>query len=396
MELVKKMKLKNAGAIFFAFMLCLSTSLCFLIGFNLKNAVSDGLYIMSMRKEQSFFNLNDIELLEKENQYFTFTKSLYIEVSSGISKDETEIVGTNENFAEMARLNIISGSFFNKMHITKRSNVVVLSSAAAWKFFGDKQSIGNFLYVNDEAYQVIGIFENDFAHKDKILLYMPFENLSQHFLGSPAISDIWIKLRDISQFGLITTMMGYLSDDVLVFQMEKYKDVVMLRFRIIVFIVGAVIIVFLWKRILRSLKVLGQELTLFFEKNYISDILFLFKQKSFLLEFLFAISYMLLFLLLLQITPFKLCIPYNDLAAGRFDFSVLSSILNFYIQPYIEIPALLYLNDLNVMSCVLFFVSILSGLGFVYSLYIIKQNRCSAKTRLKRIDSFELQRHFNE
>ncbi len=153
------MKFRTAATFFFALMLCLSASLCFLIGLKVKDATGNNLYIMSMRKDQTFFNLNCIALLERENHYFTFAERFYLEVSSGISKDETEVVGTNENFAEMAHLNIISGSFFNEMHIKKRSNVVVLSSAAAWRFFGDRQSTGNFLYVNNETYQVIGVLK---------------------------------------------------------------------------------------------------------------------------------------------------------------------------------------------------------------------------------------------
>ena len=338
---------------------------------------------MSMRKDQTFFNLNCIALLERENHYFTFAERFYLEVSSGISKDETEVVGTNENFAEMAHLNIISGSFFNEMHIKKRSNVVVLSSAAAWRFFGDRQSTGNFLYVNNETYQVIGVFENDLAHKDKILLYMPFENLNQHFLGSPVISDIWIELRDISEAGLITTMMGYLPDDVRIFQVEQYKGVVMQRFRIIIFIVGAVIIVFLWKRILRSMKILGQELTAFLRENYVWNMRSIFKRKRVLRELLFSTSHILAVLLLLKIIRFKAVSPTGKLTAGRFDFTALNGILDFYMQPYIGIPALQFLNSLNAASQVLFFISILSGLAFAHCIYATELKVTRPKTRPK-------------
>ena len=365
------MKLR-AAAILFAFMLCLSSSLCFLTGLKVKDAVGNGLYIISIRRDHTFFNPNDIAFLEGENHCFTFTERLYLEVSSGITRGETEVVGTNEDFAQMARLDIISGSFFNEMHVKKRSNVVVLSSAAAWHFFGDRQSTGNSLYINNEAYQVIGVFDNDLSHKDKMLLYMPFENLKRYVSGNPVISDIWVNLRDISEAGLITAMMGYSPDDVRILQMEQYKDIIMQRFRIIVFITGVIIIVFLWKRILRSMKILRLEVTAFWEENYISNIQSIFKRKRFLREFLFSISHMLAVLLLLKIIWFKAVIPPNDLTAGRFDFTALSGILNFYIQPYIGIPALQYLNALNAVSHVLFFISILSGLAFGHSMRKMK------------------------
>lgn len=368
------MKLKRFIVILLALVFCLSTSLCFMVALAVKGVAGDGIFIMSMRRDNTFFNLKDIAYLEREYGYFTFTESQYLVASSGLAKDEIEVVGTNENFAQLACLNIIYGSFFNEIHVNKRSNVVVLSSAAAWRFFGGIQSTGNLLYINNEAYQVIGVFESDLTHKDKMLLYMPFENLNRYISGSPVISDIWVNLRDISEAGLITAMMGYSMDDVRILQMEQYKDIIMQRFKIIVFIIGVIIIIFLWKRILRSMKILRQEITAFLRENYISDIRFIFKRKRFLYELLFSISYMLAVLLLLKIIRFKVCIPLNDLTASCFDLTVLCSILDFYMQPYIGIPTLQYLNELNAVSYVLFFVSISSGLAFAYCIHIMRLN----------------------
>lgn len=363
------MKLKRTGVILFAAVFCLSASLCFLTAQVVKDAVGSGLFIMSMRRDHKSFNLNDIAYLEKEYAYFTFTQRQYLEASSGLIKDEIEVVGTNENFAQIAQLNIIYGSFFNEIHVNKQSNVVVLSSAAAWRFFGGGQSTGNFLYVNNEAYQVIGVFENDLMHKDKMLMYMPFKNLNRYISGNPDISDIWVSLRDISEAGLIITMMGYSADDVQTLQMEQYKDIIMQRFKIIVFIVGAIIIVFLLKLILRGLMILRHELTTFLRENYISDIMCIFKRKRFIYELLSIVFHMFAGLLILKIIRFKVCVPLDNLSAGCFDFNAFSSILNFYMLPYIGFPTLQYLNVLNSVSHVLFFVSISSGLALAYCIH---------------------------
>lgn len=360
------MKLRSAAAVVSAFVLFLSAALCCLMGLKVKNAADDGLYIISMRRAGTFFHPEDLALLEGENLCFTFTESLYMETSSGTAKDEAEVVGTNENFARMARLRMISGSFFNEMHVKKRSRVVVISAAAAWRFFGDGRSTGNMLYFGNEAYGVIGVFDNAPAHKDKLLLYLPFESLDRHVSDNPAISDIWLSLRDISQAGLITAMLGRPPEEVRILRMEQYKSIVLQRFRSIVFIAGASTVVFLWKRLRRSAGLLWREAAAFLRVNYASELGVLVKRKSILFRLLTSISHLLAILIILKLIRFKAVIPPGELTSAPFDFTVVSGILDFYLQPNIGVQALEYLNGLNSASHVFFFISVLSGLVFAH------------------------------
>lgn len=365
------MKRKKLGAIVLMFIFCLSTGLCLYSGLMVRNATSDGVYILTTNKAADVvFNYNAIRLLEKENYYFTFTESLYMKVSTVISTSEVEILGTNENFAHMARLKIISGSFFNDAHIKKSNNIVVLSSAAARQFFGGLQCVGNFISIGNDSYEIIGVVENNYNRK-RTILYMPFEDMKKQLSDNPIISEIWIKLHDISEANLIIGMFGHSQDDSQIFPMDQYKNIVIQRFRSVIFITGIIIIVFIWKRMWYSLNILRQELTIFLKENYFTDIRFIFKRKEVLKECLLTVFYVITTLLVFNVIRFKVSLPPNDLLAGRFDLTALIGILNFYFRPNIGIPTIQYLNDLNMLSLVLFFVSIISGFVIAYSIYII-------------------------
>ncbi len=367
------MKRKRISAILSVLVLFLSSSLCLLTSFEVNNAVEDRIYIFSRCSENTFFDKKDITFFERENSYFSFTDRQYLKASTVIAEDKAEVVRTNENYAHIARLKFISGSYFNEIHIKKKNNVVVLSSAASWKFFGTIYSTGNFIYINNKGYQVIGVFENDLTHKDKILMYIPFDNLSEHDLDkSAAISDIWLNLSDISEAGLIITRIGYSQEDIVVTQMDQYKNIIMQRFRIIIFIVGLLIIIFLCKKIFQKIRILGKELTVFLSENYVSDILSIFKKKSFSCGVLFNLFYILLVLMIIRIISFKVCVPSVDLLSGSFDVTKLCRILDFYVQSHIGILSLQYLNDLNVLSNILFIASLFSIYSFVHCLCIDK------------------------
>lgn len=361
------MKLKKVPFILITFVFCLSASLCFLIGRIVNNAVGDGIYIISMQREQMFFSRDNITFLTKEDYSFTFTENMYMHVSSEIANAEIKTVGTNENFLYMACLEIISGSFFNTMHIEKHSNVVVLNSEAANQLFGNVRGVGNVISIGDEPYEVIGIVKNDLNHNGA-LLYMPVAIMNQYVLDNLKITDIWLNLSDISEAELITAMLGYSADDVEILQLNQYKDIVMQRFRISIFIVGIIIIFYMCKVIIKSMNILRQILTEFLKENYFSKILLVFKKDKFLTTFLVLILNMSVGLTLFYIIRFKVYIPTYNILARNSGLYVLSNILDFYMQSYIGIPSLQYLNNLNMVSNILFFISLLTEVVLVLCL----------------------------
>lgn len=342
-------------------MLCLTTGLCYLIGLYIVESTTNNLYMTSIDKDSTFFNARDIDFLNEKRHPFTFIAREYMNVSSGIIEGQTEIIGTNENFAYMKKLKILSGSFFNEIHIEKNSNVVVLSSKAAWHFFGNKQSVGNDIIISNEKFQVIGVFEKDLAQEDEILLYMPFSKLNQLASNELKVLDIWLQLDNISEVEPVIIEMGYLPNDINIVEIDQYKDIVMQRFKFIIFIVGIVIIIFLWKMILNNIRILKQEIIEFLKENYIRDIWSIFSNRKILFQLLYSLAYMLSALLIWKIIRFKPRIPSEFFMWRDYNFYVFRDILDFYIQSNIGIPVLQYLNYLNTISNILFFLSILSA-----------------------------------
>ncbi|MCQ4922002.1 ABC transporter permease [Tissierella carlieri] len=363
------MKVKKRVLMILTLLLCLTTGLCWLIGGYIGESTANNLYMMSIDEESAFFNAKDITFLNEKKHPFTFIAKQYINISSGIIGGQAEIIGTNENFAYMKKLKILSGSFFNEIHIGKNSNVVVLSSGAAWHFFGNKQSVGNDIIIGNEKFQVVGVFEKDLAQEDEILLYMPFEKLNQLVSNELKVLDIWLQLDNISEVEPIIIDMGYLSNDIKIVEINQYKDIVMQRFKFIIFIVGIVIIIFLWKMILNNIRILKLEIIEFLKENYIRDIWSIFSNRKVLFKLLYSLTYILSALLIWKIIRFKPCMPSEFFMWRDYNFYVLRDMLDFYIQPNIGVPALQYLNHLNTVSNILFFLSILSATSILCVLF---------------------------
>ena len=372
------MKSKLVLSIFLG-ILCLSIGLGLWISYYVEDSVGNNIFVLSFQKEHAFFTTDDIKFLNSENKYFTFFGKATVEISSKMVTDKVEIIGTNDNFADINKLKIISGSFFNEVQEEKLSNVVVISRVAAWNFFGYIYCTGNFIDINSEQYQVIGVAENDFVNKDKALLYIPFGRLENYNSEEFFVSDIFLNLNNVSEVEPIIKMMGYLPEDVEIFQMEQYKDIIMQRVRIIIFIIGISIIACFLKRILKNLGHLKRQIEAFLKENYAVNIGLLIRQKGFLFELFFFISNALIIFLILKIIQFKACLPHYFFSFDIFDLHILGNAMDFFIQPYIGISVLQYLNTLNLVSNLSFFVSLLSGLTFAYCICRSKTNDIEQK-----------------
>ncbi|WP_406241919.1 ABC transporter permease [Tissierella carlieri] len=378
------MKVKKRVLVLLSLILCLTTGLCYLIGKYIGESTANDLYMMSIDKEFTFFNAKDITFLKEKKQSFTFMARQYMNVYSSMIEGRSEIIGTNEDFSYMSKLKILSGSFFNDAQIKKNSNVVVLSSGAAWHFFGNIQRVvGNDITIENEKFQVIGVVEKALAQKDEIFLYMPFEKLNKLAFNELEVLDIWLQLDNISKIQPIITEMGYLSDSINIVEMSRYKDIAMQRFKFIIFIMGIGIIIFLWKMILNNIRSLKQVIIEFLKENYIRDIWWIFSNRKSLFQLLYSLGYILAASLIWKITRFRPCIPDGFFMWRNYNFNALMDILDFYIQSSIGVPELQYLNRLNTISNILFFLSILLAASILAILFRKDQRNSLIRTEMK-------------
>lgn len=340
---------------------CLSLAIVFFAALYVKNSISGNLFALSFMNESTAFSNEDIEYLTRENYYFTFTARLESDVATEITASQVEVIGTNASFASINKLNVISGSFFNDIHGNKPGNVAVLNNAAAWHFFGNTNCAGNSISINKKQYQVIGVFESSSLHEDAKQIYVPYDNLKKHQAESD-IFEILIAVDGISYIDPLIKNLEYLPEDIRIFDLEQYKNIMMQRIRVIVFLGGLYIIVRYLQRSLKNIKTFVQEAEDFFKENYVTDIWLLTKERHILRELLAFARNILLIFLTINIIKFKIYLPYYFFSINGLNYSVLNDLLNFFMQPYISVSFLSHLNGLNTVSNLMFFISILSGI----------------------------------
>lgn len=71
------------------------------------------------------------------------------------------ITRTGEGYAEMAKLTMVSGVFFDVDTIPERNRVVIISDSLAVKFFQDMDVIGEQLALDDVYYTITGVYKSD-------------------------------------------------------------------------------------------------------------------------------------------------------------------------------------------------------------------------------------------
>ena len=346
---------------------CLSLAIGFFTALYVKNSLGVNLFALSFNNERAAFNDKDIEYLTRGNYYFTFTARLEAEAATEITASKVEVVGTNVSFASINKLNVVSGSFFNDIHGNKLGNTAVLNSAAALHFFGDTNCAGNNIRIDNKQYQVIGVIESSSLHEDNKQIYVPYDSLKKYQAESD-IYEILIASDGIYHIDPLIKNLGYSPEDIQIFDWEQYKGIMMQRVRIIVFLGGIYVIAFFFQRASKNIKALAREVKGFFEENYVSDMGLLAGNKHILFELCSLTGNILLIFLIINIIKFKTYLPYYFFSLNSLNYSVLTNLLNFYLQPYASVSFFRYMNGLNMISNLMFFVSVLSGTAVILSL----------------------------
>lgn len=367
------MKSNKCALIIALSLFCLSLAIGIFTALHVKNSMDDNLFALSFHNENAVFSNKDIELLTRENYYFTFAAKMKAEAVTETKASEVEVIGTNACFASINKINVMYGYFFNDIHEKKSGCVAVLNSAAAWHFFGNTNCVGNNININNKPYQVIGVFESGSSQENNKQVYIPFEAFAKHgFTGN--INEIIIAADSFSLIEPLIKTMGYLPEDIQVFDLEQYKNIMMQRIRIIVFLGGIYAIACFFQRVSKNIKALVLEIKGLFEENYVTDMRLLTDNKHILFELCSLIGNILLIFLIINMIKFKVYLPYYFFSINSLNYTVLNDLLNFFIQPYISVSFLRHMNGLNTVSNLMFFISILSGTTIITRLKITNKN----------------------
>jgi putative ABC transport system permease protein len=88
------------------------------------------------------------------------------------------------------RTKVIAGRFINQLDIDRLRKVVVLGVLVHEALFGDEPAIGKEIRINNIAFQVIGVFDDDGSDSERELIYLPISTAQRAFQARNRINQI--------------------------------------------------------------------------------------------------------------------------------------------------------------------------------------------------------------
>lgn len=103
---------------------------------------------------------------------------------------------------EIEKINIAQGRFYTEEEENSLSTVVVLGATIKEKLFGDKEAIGETVYIRNKPFRVVGVVEKRgavfFFDMDSII-YLPTKTVQKSLLGTDYVLGVSVKVKDINK-----------------------------------------------------------------------------------------------------------------------------------------------------------------------------------------------------
>lgn len=158
--------------IFVLLILAAAVWACLLLGMRVQGMMCEGVYVLSFRQEGRFFSADDLSDIEEEGVDMTFAQSVNMEVSNGFFREEAEVLLTNDSYAYIAGTYMQKGTFLSGEQVEKGVPAAVLSEGAARRLFGNRECVGETIYINGASFRIEGIMKEQDTETAKV--YIPY------------------------------------------------------------------------------------------------------------------------------------------------------------------------------------------------------------------------------
>lgn len=316
---------------------------CLLLGLKVTQVTCDNVYVLSFTQEHKNFLSSDISFVEDNDISFTYTKYLYPEISNGFRTEKATVIATNDNYAYFSRMQIRSGAFFNSVHEDRKTAVAVLNEAAAYQMFGNYDCIGESIYLNQNAFTVIGIVKES-GNVDESKIYVPEKKTEDMGIDGSEVAQLWCRFANMAEASVAISKMGYSMDEIDIAQMDLYKDVFLQRFFALIILIG----VFPFVRVILKAWNKTKELWLSTEKD-----------KIWYMEWIFQIVICMGGLvLMLKLIRVSWVVPPNYDLVGKELVNIFYEVLEFYTLTGMDLTGIQFLMQCNLLSLLFFVVGI--------------------------------------
>ncbi len=107
------------------------------------------------------------------------------------------LLGVDEEFPYIRDHDVVAGRFFSHLHVKERLRVCVLGYSLASSLFGGRNPVGQYLYIGEQRFKVIGVLERrgrGMAEGIDDTVVVPV-TAAQRLTGSYVVNAIWVKAK---------------------------------------------------------------------------------------------------------------------------------------------------------------------------------------------------------
>lgn len=233
---MSKIKVKT---VLLVLILLFSTGIVLWIAGKVQNSFCNGIFCLTLKQESRFFTEDGISALEDDKVAFSYFYETNPEVSNGVYGSDIPIFVTNENYRYFTNMEMETGGFFNAKQADRKQKVAVVNTDAAYQLFGNRDCVGEYIYLKQTPFQIIGVAKNENRQGAEIYIQTSLPDDSNH--SDMEIKQIWCEFGNLADAVLAITKMGYTSEDVDITEVDLYKKVFWQRFYLI-WIVGLLLL----------------------------------------------------------------------------------------------------------------------------------------------------------
>lgn len=337
------------------------------INFNVVNNVSDIIEYKNVSGVNGGIGFDELSKVKDRYKDIKFTGAKEIKTnitnkygSSPAKEIKTKIVLTDENYFDLYPFKVVRGGKIDFLSIEKGSKVAVISDVLANSLFKSVDVIGSTLNVKNEKYKIVGVYKENTsvlysaAEDGYERIYIPYTSYSNDNTKDKYFLDIMAtpKTKNYDEKNIDDKLSKILNDKLALYKSVDYtvsKNIVMQTVRILYFLIGIFVIIFLIKLIVKFIR----EVKSFFKGNirysYLNEVII--NNKKELLVFIGKVLICVVgIIIVFNVIKFKLVIENSFLPSNNiFD-------INFYRKAIISN---IQLNNANE-----------SGIANVYNRYI--------------------------
>lgn len=235
------------------------------------------LYAFTCRPYGTQFTKEAVQRLQKAGYSVGYRSESQLPAQSYRAAKQVRVVGTNEDYPYLAGRRMKEGAWFNGLHAQRGSRTAVLNEAAALEFFGTTRSQMNQIQLDGLEYTVLGVVREE---EETAVVYIPYENLQEYHQQNTGIQQIFSRLENDSEAGLLLQLSGLSDEEAEIFSMKKYQTAAGLRWQLILFLIGILAAVWLWRGMRRDWRSIGEQSREFLRLHYCTEIWKMGKERA--------------------------------------------------------------------------------------------------------------------